>query len=370
MIRVVCPRCGSPSSLLSGSNPLWWSTARMKSSLGDALINRTVPLTNYQMFSRGGLFSVEQDLSFFRHHRQGNPCQAIKRSSLNGILAQYRRQSPHIFQYASECYITQGLQSAMEALHGVGLSWPYAFVVTGLALRVASSPLHILAEKLFARRLHAQNALVQGILKKLSQHYNVEVVPDPTRSKLELKTSDPKIKAHGERLLAEIIPQYILDHRLQSSRIQNLKMCTIPLWIYSSFAVRNIVNSDFHPSIPGGLWVSDMLAPDPYFILPVVVGLCGFLNLYSQRKIYPMAMTTWRMKSYDFILGIFTISAVIIMFQLPACIPLYWLSVSVSGFAQAQLLRHPSVKKLLGINRLPSDSRTPLRDLFLSRRLR
>uniref|UniRef100_A0A0K0D802 TLC domain-containing protein n=1 Tax=Angiostrongylus cantonensis TaxID=6313 RepID=A0A0K0D802_ANGCA len=80
--------------------------------------------------------------------------------------------------------------------------------------------------------------------------------------------------------LAEIIPQYIVDQRLQSSRIQNLKMCTIPLWIFSSFAVRNIVNSDFHPSIPGGLWVSDMLAPDPYFILPVVVGLFGFLNLY------------------------------------------------------------------------------------------
>ncbi|KAJ1367651.1 hypothetical protein KIN20_028605 [Parelaphostrongylus tenuis] len=127
MVRVVCPRCGSPSSMLFGSNPLRWSTARMKSSLDDALVNRMI---------------VSQRDS----------------SSIPPTIAP-------IFQYASECYITQGLQSAMEALHGVGLSWPYAFVVTGLALRVASSPLHILAEKLFARRLHAQNALVQGILK-------------------------------------------------------------------------------------------------------------------------------------------------------------------------------------------------------------
>ncbi|VDM57855.1 unnamed protein product [Angiostrongylus costaricensis] len=239
-----------------------------------------------------------------------------------------------LFQYASECYFTQGLQSAMEALHGAGLSWPCVFVVTGAALRVASSPLHILAERLFARRLHTQNILTAGVLK-----------------------------------LAEIIPRYIADQRLQSSRIQNLKMCTIPLWIFSSFAVRNIVDSDFHPSIPGGLWVSDMLAPDPYFVLPVVVGLFGFLNLYSQRKIYPVAMSKWQMRSYDFVLGLFAFSAVVIMSQLPACIPLYWLSVSVSGFAQAQLLRHPNVKKLFGINRLPTDSRTPIRDLFLTRRV-
>ncbi|KAK6062074.1 hypothetical protein COOONC_00267 [Cooperia oncophora] len=145
-------------------------------------------------------------------------------------------------------------------------------------------------------------------------------------------------------------------------------MCTIPLWIFSSFAVRNVITSDFHPSIAGGLWIPDMLVPDPYFILPVAVGVFGFLNLYSQRKIYPIAMSSWKTRSYDFCLGFFTLFAVTIMSQLPACIPLYWLTVSVTGLVQAQLLRHPTVKKLLGISRLPTDSRTPFRDLFLSRR--
>ncbi|XGW27929.1 hypothetical protein V3C99_008043 [Haemonchus contortus] len=274
-----------------------------------------------------------------------------------------------LFQYASDCYFTQGLQFSMETLHGAGLSWPLVFVASGVALRLASSPLHIFAEKLFARRLHAQNFFTQGIMKKVSEHYKIEVVPNPTGTKLELKTKDQKIISHCEKLLAQTVPQYLAEHGLQATRIQNLKMCTIPLWIFSSFAVRNIISSDFHPSIAGGLWVPDMLVPDPYYILPLAVGVFGFLNLYSQRKIYPIAMSSWKTRSYDFCLGFFTLFAVTIMSQLPACIPLYWLTVSISGFVQAQLLRHPSVKKIFGINRLPTDSKTPFRDLFLSRRI-
>ncbi|VDL81153.1 unnamed protein product, partial [Nippostrongylus brasiliensis] len=166
-----------------------------------------------------------------------------------GALIGSRRQNSTLpstiaplFQYASECYFTQGFQFAMESLHGAGLSWPLVFIASGVGLRIASSPLHIFAEKLFARRLHAQNFFTEGILKKLSEHYKVELVPNATRTKLELKTTDPKIISHSERLLAETIPQYMTEHGLQATRIQNLKMCTIPLWIFSSFAVRNVIS--------------------------------------------------------------------------------------------------------------------------------
>ncbi|KHJ91624.1 hypothetical protein OESDEN_08508 [Oesophagostomum dentatum] len=69
-------------------------------------------------------------------------------------IASQRHQSTlppaigNLFLYASDCYITQGLQFGMESLHGLGMSWPAVFIASGLALRVASSPLHILAEKL------------------------------------------------------------------------------------------------------------------------------------------------------------------------------------------------------------------------------
>ncbi|ULT98075.1 hypothetical protein L3Y34_005720 [Caenorhabditis briggsae] len=271
------------------------------------------------------------------------------------------------FQYASDCYITQSIQMGMEGLHELGLSWPVAFVSAAVLLRVGTAPLHVYAEKLFAERLHAQNFLTRGILKKVSERYRVELGPSKDGSKLEVKTSDPKIAKVTQDALQEV-PSMLAEHGLQAARIQNLKMCTVPIWIFSSFALRNVINSDFHPSVAGALWIPDMLAPDPYFVLPVAVGVFGFLNLYSQRKIYPgVIKTTMKQKSYDAVLAFFTMFAVTIMAQLPACIPLYWLMVSTTGMAQAQLLRHPKIKGIFGIKALPTDSTTPIRDLFKMR---
>ncbi|CAD6195647.1 unnamed protein product [Caenorhabditis auriculariae] len=292
------------------------------------------------------------------------PPQVVSRRSISGL-------PPAIapaFQYASDCYITQGIQLAMEGLHTTGMTWPTVFVSAALLLRIGTSPLHIYAEKLFAKRLHAQNFLTQNVLKKVSDKYKVPLEPDHKNKKLKLETNDKRILTIADEALAHV-PVMLSEHGLQAARIQNLKMCTIPVWIFSSFALRNIISSDFHPSVTGALWIPDMLSPDPYFILPITVGLFSFLNLYSQRKIYPgVGKTTLQQKSYDAILGFFTLFAVTIMSQLPACIPLYWLAVSTSGMAQAQLLRHPKVKGLFGIQRLPTDSRTPIRDLFLMRK--
>ncbi|KHN81390.1 hypothetical protein Tcan_05936 [Toxocara canis] len=117
-------------------------------------------------------------------------------------------------------------------------------------------------------------------------------------------------------MVEEHTAKYLKEHRLQASRIQNLKMCTVP----------------------------------------------------SQRRIYPIKMDTLRTRSYDVLLAFFTLFAVRIMIDMPACIPLYWLVVSASGIVQSLMLRHPRVKALLGIQRLPTDSHRPFRDLFFLRR--
>ncbi|CAI5449734.1 unnamed protein product [Caenorhabditis angaria] len=271
------------------------------------------------------------------------------------------------FQYATDCYITQSIQFGMEGLHSVGLSWPAAFISAAVALRIATAPLHVYAEKIFANRLHAQNFLTKGVLQKVGERYRVEVGPNKDGTKLEIKSNDPKIAQKTQEALEEV-PGMLAEHGLQAARIQNLKLCTVPVWIFSSFALRNIISSDFHPSVDGALWIPDLLSPDPYFILPIAVGVFGFLNLYSQRKIYPgVVKMTWKQKSYDAVLAFFTMFAVTIMSQLPACIPMYWLVVSTTGMAQAQLLRHPKIKGLFGIKKLPTDSNTPIRDLFKMR---
>uniref|UniRef100_F1L3U4 Inner membrane protein COX18 n=1 Tax=Ascaris suum TaxID=6253 RepID=F1L3U4_ASCSU len=272
-----------------------------------------------------------------------------------------------VFDYAQYCNLTTGVQFAIEGIHSLGLPWASTIVVSGLALRILTSPTHILAEKLFARRLHAANFFNQEILKRLSAHYNVGIVPSKDGKRLQLDTTDEKILRKSNEMVEEYTAKYLREHRLQASRIQNLKMCTIPVWIFSSFAVRNIITSDFHPNIEGVLWFPNLLQPDPYFILPIAVGIFGFFNLWSQRRVYPIEMNTFH-RSYDVLLAFFTLFAVNIMTDMPACIPLYWLMVSASGILQSLMLRHPRVKVLLGIQRLPTDSYTPFRDLFLLRR--
>ena len=56
------------------------------------------------------------------------------------------------------------------------------------------------------------------------------------------------------------------------------------------------------------------------------------------------------------------------IFSIFQCIPLYWLIVSISGMGQSMILRHPRFKNFFGIPKLPTDSRTPVRDLLLMRR--
>ncbi|CAJ0572024.1 unnamed protein product, partial [Mesorhabditis spiculigera] len=249
-----------------------------------------------------------------------------------------------VFSYAAESNITQTIQWAMEGIHSTGVPWAGTFVLSAVALRLATAPLH-----------------------KVSAIYRVGVVEE--NKNVKLKTDNPDALAHADKVIKESVPAYLAEHKLQASRIQNLKICSVPVWLFSSFALRNIINGDFAPSVHGGLWIPDMLAPDPYFVLPVAVGFIGFLNMWSQRKIYPAASNNKLLiRTYDTGLAFMMAAAMYIMTQLPAVIPLYWLVASTTGFMQAHLLRHTKVKKLFDIKPLPTDSNTPLRDLFLLRK--
>ncbi|MFH4982387.1 hypothetical protein AB6A40_009096 [Gnathostoma spinigerum] len=253
-------------------------------------------------------------------------------------------------------------------MHELGIPWTGAIVTAGLALRLLTSPTQIMAERLFAKRLHASNFFRYEILKRIGAEHRLDIVPSSDKTKFVLSSDDKSLLSESERMVSDYTLRYLKQNGLQASRIQNLKMCTIPVWIFSSFAIRNIITSEFHPCLPGILWFNNLLLPDEYFVLPIAVGVFGFFNLWSQRRIYPVNMDTFRTRCYDFLLVFFTLFAVRIMMDMPSCIPLYWLTVSATGMVQNHLLRHPTVKKFFGIQKLPTDSVTPFRDLFFMRR--
>jgi len=273
-----------------------------------------------------------------------------------------------IFNYASDAYITEGIQAGIEGLHALDVPWVPSFVIAGITLRILTSPVHILGEKFFARRLHLSNYLTGQMYKKVSERHAIPMGVDSETNELKFNHPNPELNEKADTMVKSALHSYFRDNRLTQPRIMFMKFSTFPLWIFSSFAIRNILTTDFGVNLGGFLWVNNFLEADPYFILPVAVGLLGFLNFYSNRIIFPSKKGKTNLKIYDGLLLTSTVVGVAVLLNMPACLSLYFLSVSLTGIIQSLLLRHPKVKELVGIQRLPWDSKTPLRDLLLLRK--
>jgi len=272
-----------------------------------------------------------------------------------------------IFVYFSNTYATQFIETGIIALQSIGFSNIGSYVAAGLALRVLTAPLMIYSEHMLARRIHAVHFLRKKILEKVGAHYGVKVVPSNTSGELTLATQDPKIIKHANEMVAKNINEHSMRNGIQAARVIVLRVLPAPLWIYSSFAIRNMINVDYTPVAKGFLWIQNLNVPDPYYVFPICVGLVGLLSIQSQR-VLPKATQMLSRRVYDVTAVVFMCIAATIMTKMPACIPIYWLAVSTSGLAQNLLLRHPTIKRHLGIGKLPTDTSTPVRDLFLLRK--
>ncbi len=90
---------------------------------------------------------------------------------------------------------------------------------------------------------------------------------------------------------------------------------------------RVLLNADELQGAPWILWIQDLSAPDPYFVLPVLMGL----TMYIQQKITPNTMTDpMQKKIFMWLPAIMTIFFI----NFPAGLVLYWLVNNVLTIAQ------------------------------------
>ncbi|KAL3981772.1 60Kd inner membrane family protein [Acanthocheilonema viteae] len=265
--------------------------------------------------------------------------------------------------YAESCYFTKILQYTIEGIHSLEVSWVGTFMLSGVLFRFVSLPLHVYAERLSAERYRVVNTLNYELIKKFSKHYDLNVISSGNGRFLQLDTTDKSILEKTNKLSKEIILDMCWKHRLQLSRIQYLRFCALSVWTFSSFAIRNVISLETSYPLQGILWFPDLLEPDPYYILPVLVGILGIFNYFAQQRIYAYSSIKL-MSVINICYSLFMIFGIYVMSYMPVCIPLFWLSVSLTGSMQHIAFRHPKIKKFLGIKSLPSDSVTPIRDLF------
>ncbi len=79
-------------------------------------------------------------------------------------------------------------------------------------------------------------------------------------------------------------------------------------------------------------WIHDLSAKDPYFILPVLMGICMFLT----QKLTPMSPDPTQARIMMFLPVVFTV----LFASFPAGLVLYWLvNYLVSGLQQWHIMR-------------------------------
>uniref|UniRef100_A0A183D704 Cytochrom_C_asm domain-containing protein n=1 Tax=Gongylonema pulchrum TaxID=637853 RepID=A0A183D704_9BILA len=119
----------------------------------------------------------------------------------------------------------------------------------------------------------------------------LNIIAGPNTGLLQLDTTDRSILQKTNKMSRELILDVCWKHRLQLSRIQYLRLCAVSLWTFSSFAIRNVITAETASHFHGILWFPDLLQPDPYYVVPVLVSALGILNYFAQQRIYGISTT-------------------------------------------------------------------------------
>jgi len=196
-------------------------------------------------------------------------------------------------------WIGRKLLEALEHLHGMTGNWGWAILILTLILQVLLFP------------LTWKSLRAAGQMKKLQ----------PEVAKLQKKYADDSTK-----LSAETMALY------KTKGANPLGGCLpmvlqMPIFIALFNALRN--SWELHGA-PWILWIHDLSAKDPYYVLPIVMGGLMFL----QSKMNPPAGDPAQQKIMMFMPLIFTF----MFMNFPAGLVLYWLTNSlVSTVVQVAL---------------------------------
>ncbi|XP_015110629.1 cytochrome c oxidase assembly protein COX18, mitochondrial [Diachasma alloeum] len=153
-----------------------------------------------------------------------------------------------------------------------------------------------------------------------------------------------------------------------------LLMTQLPLWICLSAAVRNLCYVLPYPtplaqrtfmelSHEGIAWFSNLAAADPYYILPITMGLCNLINIefnYMMRVKEPTVIQ--RVSLYVF-RGI-SLVLVPIASIVPSGMSLYWATSSAFGLFQNMFIVAPRVRRFFRIEETENELQHPYKHVL------
>ncbi len=250
-----------------------------------------------------------------------------------GSTSQYDTVEPgQNFEYKSVMFVGPKLQSEISNLaEGLDLTVDYG------VLTFLSAPLFWILEIIhmvfnnWGISIIVLTILIKAIFFKLSE--------TSYRSMAQMKKLNPRMQALKERY-AEDKKKFseALMRMYKEEKVNPLGGCLpiliqIPVFIALYWVLVESVEMRHAPFVG---WIQDLASADPYFILPIAMGI----SMYIQQKLNPAPTDATQQKIFLFLPFIFTA----LFATFPSGLVLYWLTNNILSIAQQYVIN----KRIVG----------------------
>ncbi len=197
--------------------------------------------------------------------------------------------------YGFLTFIADPLFSILSLIHGVVGNWGWAIILLTILIKIVFYPLSAASYKSMAGMKK-----LQPRIQTLKERYK----DDKQKFQMEMMALYKKEKINPAGGCLPILIQ-------------------IPVFIALYWALLESVEMR---QAPFALWLQDLSAPDPYFVLPVLMGL----SMWAQQKLNPAPMDDIQKK----VMTIMPIALTFLFLTFPQGLVLYWVVNNVLSMAQ------------------------------------
>jgi len=257
-----------------------------------------------------------------------------------------------------------------------GLPWWGSLVLsTALFRLVLTLPAHITQQKVLAKRYLLTQEMKNEILPAIQKGTDRQVIIN--------KWSEEKAKRSFKRVAALVHKQKVEEYNCHFLKLFLPTFTQIPFWILASVGIRNMATLRHSParveacpveerfiqmSAEGLFWCPNLSAPDPTFILPVLVGVTFASTIFvSSVKTGVQKEQSGFLQKYSRAVtgGLYGLSLVMIPISsyVPSAMALYWATSGAMGVLINLLLLHPPVRRAVRIPKIPSEVEEPYKIL-------
>uniref|UniRef100_A0A1A9W7L8 Membrane insertase YidC/Oxa/ALB C-terminal domain-containing protein n=1 Tax=Glossina brevipalpis TaxID=37001 RepID=A0A1A9W7L8_9MUSC len=270
----------------------------------------------------------------------------------------------NIWQSISNSTPVAYVQQSLVDIHDfTGLPWWASIVMSTILFRsIVTLPLTIYQHKITAR-LEKISIEMLGLVNELKKEAN-----------LAMKTF--QWTEQQTRTLRKQWKTLVIRDNCHPAKTFIVLWGQIPLWIFQSAALRNLVYMLPNPTslqaqivvtemtLGGFGWIPNLTEVDNSYILPVILGIINLAIIEIQSMVRTRPATRFQNVITNIFRGL-SLLMIPVACTVPSALTVYWVSSSCYGLTQNLLLMSPIVRRAFRIPKTPSELENPYEHLLL-----